>query len=246
MQNKHNLTQDDLLALGYEIIPDPEQPTQFIWKKDTDSSEVNFINQQFAMQSAIADVCSQYTLHRCDNCGKVHTDETLRPAKHLGQRVEPGGIMPSGECDACAALCYPIYPATTSMRLVLDVEYALHGESAESIANNLEHLVHRAIGDGMLTGASSAEVEHHSFDVQVFPVEFEPLQTLVLEHYGDHAVATPGDVPKCGDGLLKFLLAEASAGEDCKSLSDLQERITKAQFALTRLSLNLFKTPHGA
>jgi hypothetical protein len=45
-------------------------------------------------------------LHKCDNCGYI----TLSPkkAKDLEQRVDAEGMPPSGECDECGALCYPM------------------------------------------------------------------------------------------------------------------------------------------
>jgi len=45
--------------------------------------------------------------HRCDNCGVEWDLEDLQPIKDLHQRVDPGGVMPSGECPDCGALCYP-------------------------------------------------------------------------------------------------------------------------------------------
>ena len=44
----------------------------------------------------------------CDNCKKQWQREMLCEVKDFFQRVEPGGVVPSGECPACGALCYPI------------------------------------------------------------------------------------------------------------------------------------------
>ena len=44
----------------------------------------------------------------CDNCKKEWKREMLCEAKDYFQRVEAGGMVPSGECPACGALCYPI------------------------------------------------------------------------------------------------------------------------------------------
>ncbi len=46
--------------------------------------------------------------HRCDSCGTKHRGDTLEPIMELLQRIEPGGIVPSGECSECGALCYPL------------------------------------------------------------------------------------------------------------------------------------------
>lgn len=43
----------------------------------------------------------------CNNCGKKWDKENVVYAFDLQQRVDPGGIMPSGECPDCGALCYP-------------------------------------------------------------------------------------------------------------------------------------------
>ena len=43
----------------------------------------------------------------CDNCHKEWKRTMLCEVKDYFQRVEPGGVVPSGECPACGALCYP-------------------------------------------------------------------------------------------------------------------------------------------
>lgn len=45
--------------------------------------------------------------HICDNCGKKWDLGELAYAQNLHLRVDPGGVMPSGECRNCEALCYP-------------------------------------------------------------------------------------------------------------------------------------------
>lgn len=45
---------------------------------------------------------------KCDNCSEVHYDHNLNVVKDIFQRVDPGGVMPSGECPSCGALCYPV------------------------------------------------------------------------------------------------------------------------------------------
>lgn len=51
--------------------------------------------------------------HQCDSCLQVYDDDSL-PKTHyqihkLATRVEPGQIMPSGECS-CGALTYVVEP----------------------------------------------------------------------------------------------------------------------------------------
>lgn len=55
---------------------------------------------------------------------------------------------------------------TIKLRLTLDVEYELNGEEACFLKNNLESLVFRAMGDGLLTGDSDAEVECWTCEVE--------------------------------------------------------------------------------
>jgi hypothetical protein len=51
------------------------------------------------------------SVHRCDACGHVLRAAQLKPIMRLlNLRVEPGGIVPSGECPDCSALAYPYGP----------------------------------------------------------------------------------------------------------------------------------------
>lgn len=56
-----------------------------------------------------------------------------------------------------------------TLRLTLDVTYDLNGENAVEMVKNLQRLCERAIGEGMLTGESDAEVEEHSMEVVIQP-----------------------------------------------------------------------------
>ncbi len=53
-----------------------------------------------------------------------------------------------------------------TLRLTLDITYDLKGENAGEMAKNLRRMCERAIGEGMLTGESDAEVGVSSFSVQ--------------------------------------------------------------------------------
>ncbi len=102
------LTKENLLGLGYEINPDPDQAGKFYWRHDSDASDVSFDSEAEAIKASAKNAKATYDLHRCDNCEKVHSEETLVEARHLSMRTEPGGVIPSGECSDCCALCYPI------------------------------------------------------------------------------------------------------------------------------------------
>jgi hypothetical protein len=45
---------------------------------------------------------------RCDDCGRVWPVEGLKEPARLSERLDPGGIVPSGECPECGALAYPL------------------------------------------------------------------------------------------------------------------------------------------
>ena len=46
--------------------------------------------------------------HVCDNCQKTWEDEELAEIHDPVERIDPGGVVPSGECPECGALCYPV------------------------------------------------------------------------------------------------------------------------------------------
>jgi hypothetical protein len=46
-------------------------------------------------------------MNECDNCGWVGPDNEMNEIQDLAQRVDPGGVVPSGECPKCGCLCYP-------------------------------------------------------------------------------------------------------------------------------------------
>ena len=48
---------------------------------------------------------------RCGNCGMVWTEEELDPVHDYWGRVQPGGVVPLGQCPCfdCKELCYPPY-----------------------------------------------------------------------------------------------------------------------------------------
>lgn len=49
-------------------------------------------------------------LHSCANCEMLWKSEELEEITHgIWERVQPGEIMPSGECPNCTCLCHPIY-----------------------------------------------------------------------------------------------------------------------------------------
>lgn len=47
-------------------------------------------------------------LHQCGNCEAYWPFESLNDIHKLYERVQPGEIMPSGECPKCGSLCHPV------------------------------------------------------------------------------------------------------------------------------------------
>jgi len=75
--------------------------------------------------------------HLCDNCGKSFGEKKLKEIKDFLQRVEPGGIVPSGECPECGALCYPVAGMRFFvLQVVGDIEPKLHGPYASQKARD--------------------------------------------------------------------------------------------------------------
>ena len=56
-------------------------------------------------------------------------------------------------------------PETVNARLTLDVTYLLNGEAAPELLARLERMCELAIGEGLLTGETAAEVDTWSIDV---------------------------------------------------------------------------------
>lgn len=59
--------------------------------------------------------------------------------------------------------------AEVQIRLTVDVTYSLNGETAATMAALLPRLCEQAIGDGMLTGDTSATVESHEVTTKLMP-----------------------------------------------------------------------------
>lgn len=69
---------------------------------------------------------------------------------------------------------------TVTVRLTLDVTYSLNGENATEMVSRLRKMCERAIGEGMLTGETDAEVEEYSMDALIQP---EPLSEKELADF---------------------------------------------------------------
>lgn len=109
-------------------------------------------------------------------------------------------------------------PEKVQLRLTLDVTYDLNGENATEMVSRLRKMCERAIGEGMLTGSSDAEVDEYSMDVEIMPevLPKEAIADLMLQRIesGDLALE---DIP---DRLAQYGLMEPQA-----FLAEMRERL---------------------
>jgi len=101
---------------------------------------------------------------KCDNCGfetnQVNLKVSLADIPDLGKRLDPGGVVPAGECPKCGALTYPVKGHVSKFRLTVDVDYIPHGTSKKVLEEMLVDLVEHASSVGLMTRETDAEVEN--------------------------------------------------------------------------------------
>ena len=111
---------------------------------------------------------------------------------------------------------------TARVRLILDVTYALNGELAQSMAQLLRRMVERAIGEGMLTGFTDAEVDEYSMDTAIRPDPLDEDQAAdcVLDaiQSGDLML---GEIPK---QMVRYGLMEPD-----RFTQEMQQRMSELQ-----------------
>lgn len=73
-----------------------------------------------------------------------------------------------------------MHQKNVSLRLFLDVAYDLNGTTPADMAAALEKMCHSAVGNGLLTGSTPAEVSQWSVKVVTVP---EPLAEEALAAY---------------------------------------------------------------
>lgn len=66
------LTKTELLAFGYEILPDPENTGMFYWRNDQDTAKGSFSSEADAQLDATDDALSLFDIYHCSACGCVH------------------------------------------------------------------------------------------------------------------------------------------------------------------------------
>ena len=112
-------------------------------------------------------------------------------------------------------------PGTVKVRLTLNITYDLNGENAVEMVSRLRKMCERAIGDGMLTGETDAEVEEYSMDVVIPP---EPLSEEEIADFMrrriENSQIDPEDIPI---RLARYGLMERDAFID-----EMRERMESA------------------
>lgn len=71
-------------------------------------------------------------------------------------------------------------PEKLQVRLTMDVTYCLNGENSIEMTSNLRKMCERAIGEGLLTGETDAEVDNCSVSVAIQP---DPLSESELADF---------------------------------------------------------------
>jgi len=60
-----------------------------------------------ALRAEIEELREQdFGVSECDACGEIWANDELDAVNDYGQRVDPDGPAPSGQCPECGALCY--------------------------------------------------------------------------------------------------------------------------------------------
>ncbi len=108
-------------------------------------------------------------------------------------------------------------PSKARIRLTLDVVYDLNGESAISMISRLEEMVAHAIGEGMLTGSSTAEVAEFATKVVEIPATAEEEIAEFMLKRIENGDLELGDIP--------IRLARYGLMDPADFINEMRERI---------------------
>ncbi len=78
--------------------------------------------------------------YACANCGAVWTAAQLAPYHDFWSRVQPGEIIPQGDCPACGAFCYPPDLPPTPLHVWTVTHELKHGKATYVCANEQDAL----------------------------------------------------------------------------------------------------------
>lgn len=109
-------------------------------------------------------------------------------------------------------------PEMITLRLTMDVTYNLNGENANTMAARLKQMCERAILEGMLTGATNAEVNDYSMSavIKQEPVSEDEIAKFMLNRIENGDLALE-DIP--------VRLARYGTMEPNDFFNDIRERI---------------------
>lgn len=94
---------------------------------------------------------------KCDSCGETFTEDYLDPIADIGDRLDPGGTVPAGQCPECGALCYldDMNARDVSLALTRDeakVLYDILAETLHFVRTDTDPREERRLRDMMSTG----------------------------------------------------------------------------------------------
>lgn len=108
-----------------------------------------------------------------------------------------------------------------SVRVMLNVTYQLNGEPSTEMVKRLQQMVQHAVGNGMLTGDTAAEVEGYEVNV---PIEPDPLAEAEIAWFMQERIREDelslDDIPA---RLARYRLMEPDA-----FISEMRERMEAA------------------
>ena len=132
------------------------------------------------------------------------------------------------------------------LRLTLDVDYAPHGVSEKTLRNMLEWGVQHAVGEGMLTGSTAAEVDLWKTNVERLDkkariTSTKPPTIRAECHSDDHNIEISFDAKDWfdkaeGDAILKLADCEWGGDYDADAVAEhFEDSTTKRLFEYLHL-----------
>ena len=110
----------------------------------------------------------------------VEVAESCLNGEYFQAERKTGVTLENGETLPEAWLVAMLPPEIKRVRLVLDVDYILNGETAPEMASRLLSMCRRAFGEGLLSGETNAEVEDYSISATVQP---DPLDEEIIGEF---------------------------------------------------------------
>lgn len=105
--------------------------------------------------------------HQCANCQRTFNDDQIIPLvqiKDLGQRLDPGSVVPSGECPACGSLVYPVTEGSTVEPPILVVKIREGVVDEATLFDDPKDAEEKFTVDALDLGAKKDDMESHLDD----------------------------------------------------------------------------------